>query len=540
MAVSPETPDPLEGGSREGALAEASTLRTVGLVLGVLGATAVAFGAILYAIDPGVLRVAVGNLAFGAVCIGFYVFTHRRSLGRALAGRSSPLVGLELMMAIGVLGGAFALNWVAANEPQEWDLTRDGVYSLHPQSVAVAERLARPVKIWAFYGPTDSTREILRQAVELYQMHTDELELELVNPDRVSRRLAKRFDLGGKSAPLVMEDVESGRYTKLKAPTEEAMTNALIEIAERRQRKAYFLEGHGEAKARDASTEDGYGTAATLLENEGLAVESLSLVERSDLPEDASVLIVPGPKAALLPNESAALKVFLDRGGRALLLLEPGYAHGLAPVLRPYGVDVGDDLVLDENPAAKALGFGADAPVIQRYEAHPITNVMEGRFAMFLRARSVSPRLGLARVAVTTLIQTSPDSWAETSTAGPPHAQGADDLAGPVPIAVAVEKRTANNPRKRSDEARLVVFGDVDFANNRFSAMTGNTDLFVNTVNWLVGDEDRITIRPPKKQGDRLPLTELQQYGIMFFSVNLLPYVIIGFGLSVWAVRRRK
>ena len=70
--------------------------------------------------------------------------------------------------------------------------------------------------------------------------------------------------------------------------------------------------------------------------------------------------------------------------------------------------------------------------------------------------------------------------------------------------------------------------------------MTGNRDLFLNAAIWLAGDEDRITIRPRPRYGDRLPLTERQQYGIMFFSVNLLPLLIIGLGFSVWAIRQRQ
>ena len=148
--------------------------------------------------------------------------------------------------------------------------------------------------------------------------------------------------------------------------------------------------------------------------------------------------------------------------------------------------------------------------------------------------------LGLAQVSVSTLIQTSDDSFAETSTVPGAPELDADDLAGPVPIAVAVTKRTGSHPRTKSEEARLIVFGDEHFASNRFASMRGNVDLFINSVSWLVGDEDRITIRPPKRTGDRLPITQVQQYGIMFFSVNLLPLLIWGAGLSIWAVRRRR
>ena len=45
--------------------------------------------------------------------------------------------------------------------------------------------------------------------------------------------------------------------------------------------------------------------------------------------------------------------------------------------------------------------------------------------------------------------------------------------------------------------ASIVVFGDSDFASNRyFSDASSNKDIFLNSVNWLVGDTALISIRP--------------------------------------------
>ncbi|NJK90147.1 MAG: hypothetical protein HC923_12690 [Myxococcales bacterium] len=62
----------------------------------------------------------------------------------------------------------------------------------------------------------------------------------------------------------------------------------------------------------------------------------------------------------------------------------------------------------------------------------------------------------------------------------------------------------------------------------------------MNSAAWLLGSEERLTLRPKTRKGDRLPITEAQLYGIMFFSVNLLPLAIVAFGFSVFALRRRR
>jgi ABC-type uncharacterized transport system involved in gliding motility auxiliary subunit len=430
----------------------------------------------------------------------------------------------------------------AAQEPQEWDLTRDKPLSPSRSSrshVAHAPRSRTSPSI-GFFRSSESARQVLEESVNLYKLHTDKLELVFINPDAPPPELIQKLDLNNASPRIVFES-ETGQVAKVRNATEEDLTNALIKVAERPARKVYFLTGHGEPAIDDAQAEDGYAIAASQLRNEGLTVEALSLLDRENVPKDASVVVVAGAKSALFPNEVETLKVWLNRGGRLVALLEPDLDYGMESIWRPFGVLVGDDLVLEPNPTGRAKGFGYESPVITAYEPHPITNKLKSAASLLYRARSVQPKVGLANLEVVTLFQTSPTSWGEVSwrEGGPPE-RSEGDVPGPVPLAVAVTKKTATVAGKVNDEARMVVVGDLHFANNRFLPMGAHRDLFVNMTSWVIGDEDRIAVRPKSRSGDRLPITETQQYGIMFFSVNLLPLLIVGFGFSVWAVRRRK
>ncbi len=432
------------------------------------------------------------------------------------------------------------MNYLLAQNPKEWDLTRDKIFSLHEQSVQVAEGLKQGVTVYGFFRSSENARAVLKESVDLYSLHTDKLRLEFVNPDSPPPELIEKYDLNSQS-PRIVFAAENGQFAKIRTPTEESFTNALIKVAQKKARKVYFLTGHGEPTITDVVAEEGFSAAASQLRNEGHTVEALSLVDRENVPKDASCVIVAGAKSALFPNEVETLKVWLNKGGRVLVMHEPGLDYGMQAIWRPYGVLLGDDLVLEPNPTGRAKGFGYESPVIQAYEPHAITRKLGNAASLFFRARSVQPKVGLANLEVSTLFQTSPTSWGDVAfrEGGPPE-RNEGDVPGPVPIAVAVTKRTATAPNKINDEARMVVFGDLHFANNRFLPMGAHRDLFVNSVNWTIGDEDRITIRAKSRSGDRLPITETQQYGIMFFSVNLLPLLIVGFGFSVWALRRRK
>ncbi|MCK6547906.1 GldG family protein [Myxococcota bacterium] len=539
MALNEQNGTAEEPRSAEGALTKRSGLETIGLVSGVVGGTALVFAITLYVIDPGVIGLAVLNTCFAVVALVFYGMTNRRSLGRAFAGRSTAFVFLEVLIVLGVLGAVIAANYFAAKSTKEWDLTRDALFSLEPQSVKVASGLKAPVKIVAFLKSGDAQRQRLVDLVSLYRQHTPLVELEIINPDSAPPAVLEEYKMTATSPRIVVAGAK-GQTTKIRQPTEELLTNALVKVAERPQRKIYFLTGHGEPSIDDDKSETGYAKVANDLRDEGYEVAAISLLDRDVVPVDASAVILAGPRSPLFPNETAALKAWLDRGGRVLALLEPATDPGVSELLAGYGIVVGNDVVVDPSPAGRAFGFGADTTVVQRFEAHPITDPLTSVAALFQGARSVSPKLTQADVKATTLIQTTPESWAETNwQSGKPEKDEAD-LAGPVPIAVATTMDTFTVQGRVTDQLRLVTFGDGSFATNRFSALSGNDDLFVNAVNWLVGDEAKISMRPKSRGASRLLLTESQQYGVMFFSVNLLPLIIIGFGFSVWAVRRRK
>ena len=108
------------------------------------------------------------------------------------------------------------------------------------------------------------------------------------------------------------------------------------------------------------------------------------------------------------------------------------------------------------------------------------------------------------------------------------------DLKGPVSLAVVANKDLGNNKK-----ARLIVFGDSDFASNSGFGLQGNGNLFLNTVSWLAQDESFISIRPKNPDDRRLTMTEAQGRLVSYVILLLLPAGVVISGASVWAKRRR-
>jgi ABC-type uncharacterized transport system involved in gliding motility auxiliary subunit len=83
-----------------------------------------------------------------------------------------------------------------------------------------------------------------------------------------------------------------------------------------------------------------------------------------------------------------------------------------------------------------------------------------------------------------------------------------------------------------------VVVGDSAFATNRFYTSFANGDLLVNSVNWLSGDVELISVRPKIREPRLLVVSQGTFNFIRWSSWLLLPMAIAATGAFVWWRRR--
>jgi len=93
-------------------------------------------------------------------------------------------------------------------------------------------------------------------------------------------------------------------------------------------------------------------------------------------------------------------------------------------------------------------------------------------------------------------------------------------------------------PETPAAEARLVLFGDSDFASNGYFGAGANGDLFLMTISWLAEEADLIAIRPKSPEDRRIEATMAQSMLIFWGAVILLPAITLVLGVVVWYRRR--
>jgi gliding motility-associatede transport system auxiliary component len=489
----------------------------------------------------------------GLACTVLYILSQWREVARSFSGRQARLGTLAAASVAIVLLILVAVNYLASRHNKRWDMTAAKQFSISDQTKKVLQGLQKPVHIRVFDRSDGFAR--FHERLDEYQYISKQVNVEYLDMER-RPALANQFQV---QTPGTVVIEYEGRTEKVTSDGEQELTNGLIKVVQGKQHKVYFVQGHGE-KSTETTDRSGYSTIGAALTSDNFLTDKLVLAQQKDVPADASILVVAGPKTDFFPAEVDMVKRYLARGGKIFFMLDPPdradapEVTNLAALLKDWGIDIGTNVVVDVSGMGQLLGTDVSVPVAAKYEPHPITDRFNLLTAYPL-ARSVTPIPGGTNGhTAQALVDTSPNSWAEsnikelTTTGKVARELDKGDKAGPISLAAAVSAPAgdaaapATEPGKPADstkpETRIAVFGDSDFVSNGYLGIPGNRDLFLNTVNWLAQQENLISIRPREAGSSTLNLTAAAAQRIFWLSILIIPGLILAAGVQTWWRRR--
>ena len=466
--------------------------------------------------------------------------------------RYGTIAGVSVIVVLGIL---VAVNYLSDRRNKRWDLTENKQYSLSEQSMKLLGSLKSPAKFMVFDQAQSLDR--FRSRLDAYAYGSKQVDVDYVDVDKDPVKTKEyKVDTYG---TIVIEYM--GRTERATTDSEQDITNALIKVVNPTAKKVYFLSGHGEKDPASADKRIGYSAIADSLKRDNYEFAALALAQTNEIPMDATMLVIAGPRTDLLEQEVPLITNYLtSRSGKLLVLIDPpenlkqpAPMTRLTGLLDEWGIKATESVVVDVS----GLTSNPTAPVAAPpYPAHAITNNF-GFITAFPLVRHLQPETSPQKRSGQTFLQTAARSWAEMSLAtltdqkaGVSADPAKGDIAGPVSIGVATavpaptpEPAPAANTKKPEDEApkpetRVAAIGDSDFASNAYLGVEGNRDLFMNTVNWLAQQENLIAIRPREASDRRITMTENKSMAILLLSIFLIPGAVLGAGVYSWWRRR--
>ena len=512
-------------------------MKTYATPISLVGATLVVSGGLALALAPGMEWLPAVNAGLGALLVALAGVLNPdlfRHYGRWL----NAFWGGIMVFAILVM-----VNFLANRYPQRLDVTEGSLHSLSPLTVQTLESLEIDVEAIAFMeGGKD---DVLRGLLEQFSVHgAERFSYEFVDPDRDPVRTR---DYGVRSYNTLVIGATPDSRQRLTELTEKKITDALLKVSRNRREVVYVSVGHGERGFSDRE-QDMKPLLERLREIDYTVHDSLLLAREGEVPSDCSALLIAGPRTGFLRTEVDAVRRYLASGGAVFLLLDPLYVTGLEELIGEWGVEVGDNFVIDTSGIGSLFGLNFTIPVVTTYDGdHPIVRQhRSGVMTFFELARSVrldSTAIRTIQADAAVLASTSEASWGEVDLSVLRESGGEqtvslddNDLPGPVGLAVAVHDSAGAG-------GRLVVFGDSDIATARYFGLQGNGDFVLNALSWLVEDESLISIRPREAGYRPIALTGGQSDLIFWLTVILYPGAVAILGFVVvsrkgrWSVK---
>jgi hypothetical protein len=466
-------------------------------------------------------------------------------IGRVRAAQFSGL-GLAFILTF-----AFSLSYAASERDKKVDLAYFRTTRPGESTRKIVRSLDQPLTVAIFFPNGNEVREevdnyfgdLARESGNLKVEHYDfDIDPAKAKDLGVSANGIIVFARAGHKEQLGLQlQLESSR-PGLKTLDKEVQQRLLNVV--KPSRVTLFTQGHGERTfdpTGDTDRRPGVRDLRGALEDQGHSVRDLGPAEglATDVPKDATLVMVLGPTKPFAAEEIGALQRFLARGGRLFLALDPDGGVDLHELLDPMGIKVTMRTLANDQVYARRTHQDADRAnlVAGLYSSHPSVSTLSRQG---MRAPVVLP----GAMAIETLRDRTA-AQKEYTIDFTVHAHFATfpDMNGnfqqdPGEERKAWELAAAISNKKDKTEQRVFLVGDSDFLTDQAVRFAGNGLLVLDPVRWLIGEE---SFAGQISTEVDIPITHTRKQDVAWFysSIFAVPGLVLGLGAFVTRRRRR-
>ena len=443
-----------------------------------------------------------------------------------------------------VLAILIAVNILASVLPTaltKLDISSTKLYSITSSTKVVVNNLEKDVTIY-WVVQSDKEDEVIENLLGKYESLSSHITVTKKNPDVYPTFTAQYTDEDVPNNSLIVECGEKSRYisyndiylTDVDYMTysyvysfdgEGAITSAIDYVISDELPKLYLLDGHGEAELPSEFQ--------TQIEKENMNLESFSLLNTDEIPEDADALLIYAPESDISDEEATLLEDYLEAGGKLLVIAGPtenGTLTNLYSVLETYGVEAADGIVVESD--REHYAFQQPYILLPDISSSEITDPLleENYYAII----PIAQGLTITGDSATALLTTSHDSFSKV--AGfqlDTYEKEEDDIDGPFAVAVSVD--TGN-------EGQLIWFASSYFLDEMYNAYSSgaNLDLAMNALSSLIGEREAVSIRSKSLSYNYLTISESAASMLKTWMIGVIPGAFVVYGVFTVIERRRR
>lgn len=492
-----------------------------------------------------ILLLIIATLPLGFAETALFPMRHAKRI-EARRVLSASLAGLTLAFAASY--GAL-LTYVAGKLDVKIDFSYFRTARPGESTIKIAAALTEPVKVLTFFPQLSETGLEVNGYLEDLAKHAPQLQIE--NHDRVLSPGVARDNRVSQDGVIVLRrdkiretifigtDMSQAR-SRLRS-LDGDFQKALLKLV-RERRIAYLTTGHGELNEADQAPDLRLANGVRrVLEAQGFVVKDLGLAQglATDVPEDATMVLVLGPAQPFLPAEIESLDRYAKRGGHLLLALDPEAGVDHTDLAKIAGLSWRTTLLANDKVHVRRRFNESDRTVLatHQYSAHASVTTLgrAGRRApIVLPGASALEKLDDADSAlhVDFAVRSLPDTFDDRN--GNYRFDGGDEKRATYNLAAAVTRKIENSDK----EMRIFALGDVDALSDWALGNEANGVFLIDILRWLAGEE---SFAGSIANTEDVRIEHTKQEDVVWFYSTILgvPSLVLGLGL-VYVRRSRK
>jgi hypothetical protein len=416
------------------------------------------------------------------------------------------------------------------------------------------DKLGTPVQAILFWRKTDDVLAQVEPYFAALHHHGGKLRYQVVD-FAMAPELARKHRVGSNGSVLLLQgegDKEKSQVFRVGNELTDArrplrkldgiFQQSFGKLA-RPERSVQLTVGHAERNASQADHAKGEGTQlmGDVFRRLNLKSDELGLAQGlgSAVPDGAGAVLVVGPREKLMSEEAQTLLDYVRKGGRLLLMIDPDVDDGLSPVLDGLGVARLPGVLASEKNHMEHAHDASDNTLVfsNSYSSHP-TVTTASRYqnevaSIFVAGaaltKSTAQPSGL-KPNVTFPLHSAPGFFRDLNgnfKRDPDEPEESVDMVAAVTLA-----GQANGP-----EGRAVIIGDGDFMTDKVAGNNGNVLLFVDSLAWLIGNEE---LPSEVSSEEDVPLQHTREKDKLWFYATTFGVPMPVAGLGWWVARRRR
>ena len=353
---------------------------------------------------------------------------------------------------------------------------------------------------------------------------------------------------GEKEKTISVSDLYTYDYSTGKQidKTEEAITNAIVEVTVEQKPHVYILSGK-----TYYDTEKALSTIVSDLKDESNDVDYLDILKQGDIPTDCSCLVITTLSQDLTEAESDKILEYINNGGKILMLTSQNMLNFETPnfnkILEQYGISIEYGALIEQD-SGKMLQ-NAPNTIIEDVSAS-FMNKLDMKIKMCaINAGKInfadSDKLKELGVTYETIASTSDTAFVRTNFNAKSLSKTDEDKdEGSAVIGAYAEKKISDDKT-----SKLIIYSNELFAsditvsiNTQYytyaSELYNNKDVVLNSLSHLTERDDTIVIRKTN-EAEKYTVSD-QEDVIIKTIIFVVTLIIIFIGIVVWIFRRRK